>query len=62
MAECFVNPTEEDKRRVRQDLGVDEVNIKASLDYLKEWLRQQPHLPDTMGDLNSYFYLYITIT
>ena len=34
---------------VRKEFGLDERLIKESVEILKEWLRQQPHIPDDPG-------------
>ena len=43
---------------VRKEFGLDERQIKESVKILKEWLRQQPHIPDDPGKKTLHLTLF----
>jgi hypothetical protein len=49
-----LSPSPEVVDSVRKEFGLDERQIKESVESLKEWLRQQPHLPDDLGKISYY--------
>lgn len=42
--------TEDDARKARLQYNKSEADMKQDVAILKEWLRQQPHLPDDEGN------------
>ena len=42
---------EEVKRKIREQINLDDHSLKQALEVLKSWMLQQPHLPDEEGQL-----------
>lgn len=56
----LVQPPAEMQVFIREALNEDVSTRDSHLEHIKEWLKKQPHLPDTWGNFNlfkSLFYI-----
>lgn len=49
----LIQPTGEMMKRIQQELNENIATRDNDLETIKEWLRKQPHLPDTWGKQNT---------
>ncbi len=43
------NLTDEQRHSIYSEINTNEEELKNSVQYLQEWFRQEPHLPDFKG-------------
>lgn len=45
----FEIPSEEDVKEIFADIDASKESIETGVQYLMEWVKQQPHLPNVTG-------------
>lgn len=52
-------PAGEMWQKIREELNENQATKDQDLAHIKEWLKQEPHLPDEFGKKISYFTIII---
>ena len=57
MGELLIGPDEDQKRRIRDELGENEDRMKNNIRLIKEWIRCTTYMPEVYGECSYFFFL-----